>query len=166
MLPCWIPFTTIPLLINTNMWCLKGVHLCFYKRNSHHIFITTCTVSPDFYYLIKTKHPAYPLSFCLQLNGFQLNFEAYKSFTPICWRHVALMCLTAPGSMKVGPLTLLLLCLLELTERSSMENNGVTVWIRVEQKKPQIQKKRRKHQSSLRGSASSDWLDQHKNNLG
>lgn len=51
------------------------------------------------------------------------------------------MCLTAPGSMKIGPLTLLLLCLLELTERSSMEDNGVTVWIRVEQKKPQIQKK-------------------------
>lgn len=51
------------------------------------------------------------------------------------------MCLTAPGSMKVGPRTLLLLCLLELTERSSMENNGVRVWIRVEQKKPQIQKK-------------------------
>lgn len=71
---CTYPFTTILLLINTNMWWLKGVHLCFYKINSHHIFITACTLSPDFYYLIKIKQILHTL--CPFVYNWMAKFSA------------------------------------------------------------------------------------------
>lgn len=63
---------------------------CFYKRNSHHIFITTCTLSPDFYYLIKTKQILHTLRpfVCNWMAKFSAEFwglqELHSSLLKAC----------------------------------------------------------------------------------